>query len=187
MCSVFYQARYYHGNDCLLAADAVSEASSFPSSYAFLFPRENSSLILGNFGAFGRDCKLSLQVLEASVADKVLVVWSISSKGGKKDLRVWSMKVHTFYPWHIPRSHKSCLEFYTYSSSGYTRPSVYCIQTAGNRKCLPHYNPRTEVFKSLNKNFYLPCIVCSSSWEQGCIPSRRRSCQPQSELSLCLD
>ena len=74
MCSVLYQARYYHGDYCLLAADAVSKASSFPSSYALLFPRKNSSLILGNFGAFGRDCKLSLQVLEASVADKVLVV-----------------------------------------------------------------------------------------------------------------
>ena len=71
---VFYQAGYYHGNDCLLAAGAVSETSSFLFSDALLFPRKNSSLILSYFCAFGRDCKLSLQVLEASVADKVLVV-----------------------------------------------------------------------------------------------------------------
>ncbi len=74
MLSVFYQARYYHGDDCLLAADAVSEASSFLFSDTLLFPGEHSSLILGYFSAFGRDCKLSLQVLKASVADKVLVV-----------------------------------------------------------------------------------------------------------------
>ena len=71
---VFYQAGYYHGNDCLLAAGAVSETSSFLFSDALLFPRKNSSLILSYFCAFGRDYKLSLQVLEASVADIVLVV-----------------------------------------------------------------------------------------------------------------
>ena len=97
MCSVFYQARYYHGDYCLLAADAVSKASSFPSSDTFLFPRENSSLVFGYCGAFGRNYKLFVQVLEASVADKVLVVFSIRAKGEKLyiDFKI-RMKIHTF-------------------------------------------------------------------------------------------
>ena len=89
--SVFYQAGYYHGDDCLLAADAVSEASSFLFSDALLFPVESSSLILGYFSAFGRDFKRSVQVLVASVADKVLVVFSGSAIGEK---------LHRFLNWN---------------------------------------------------------------------------------------
>ena len=83
MLSIFYHAWYYHGDDCLLAANAVSEASSFLFANAFLFPGENSSLVFGYCGAFGRNYKLFVQVLEASVADIVLVVFSVRAKGEK--------------------------------------------------------------------------------------------------------
>ena len=83
MLSIFYQAGYYHGDDCLLAANAVSKASSFLFSDALLFPVKNSSLILGYFSAFVRDFKRSVQFLVASVADKVLVVFSGSTRGEK--------------------------------------------------------------------------------------------------------
>ena len=97
MSSLFYQAGYYHGNDCLLAANAVSKASSFLFSDALLFPGENSSLVFGYCSAFGRDHKFFVQVLEASVADILLVVLSVRAKGAKLyiDFKI-RMKVHTF-------------------------------------------------------------------------------------------
>ena len=76
---VAYQAGYDQGDDCLLDFGAVSEASSFVFADALLFPREYSSLVFCYFCTAGWDCKISFQVLEASVADIVLVVVSISA------------------------------------------------------------------------------------------------------------
>ena len=80
MTSVAYQAGYDHGDDCLLDFGAVSKASSFVFADTLLFPREYSSLVLCYFCTAGRDFKFSLQVLEASVADIVLVGISIGAK-----------------------------------------------------------------------------------------------------------
>ena len=72
--SIFYQTGYYHGDNGLLASCTITKASSFLFADTLLFPRKHRSLILGYFAASVRDFKFILQLLEASVTDKVLVV-----------------------------------------------------------------------------------------------------------------
>ena len=71
---LFYQTRYYHGDDGPLASDTISKASSFLFADTLLFSRKHCSLVLGYFAASFRYFKLIIQLLEASVTDKVLVV-----------------------------------------------------------------------------------------------------------------
>ena len=70
----YYQARFNKGDDCLLTGATVSKAAGYISAYALLLPGEHSSLILGYSLTIIRDYKTLSQLLEASVADEILVV-----------------------------------------------------------------------------------------------------------------
>ena len=79
----FYLAGTNEGDDRPLASSTVSKASFDILTDTFLFPCKNSSLVLGYFFTFGRNFEGLVQLLEASVADKVLIVFSRDTKPKK--------------------------------------------------------------------------------------------------------
>ena len=78
-----YRAGCDEGDDSLLASSAVSEASFDILADTFLLPFKNSSLVLGYFFTFGRNFEGLVQLHEASVADKLLIVFSRDTKPKK--------------------------------------------------------------------------------------------------------
>ena len=79
-CHLSYQTRYYHWDNGLLTTCTISEASSFLFPDTLLFSLKHRSLVLCYFAASDWDFSFILQLLEASITDKVLVVWSSSAR-----------------------------------------------------------------------------------------------------------
>ena len=79
----FYRAGPNEGDDSPLTSSAVSKASFDILADTFFFPFKNSSLVLGYFFTLLRNFEGLVQLLVASVADIVLVIFSCGTKPKK--------------------------------------------------------------------------------------------------------
>ena len=174
----FYRAGPNEGDDSPLTSSAVSKASFDILADTFFFPFKNSSLVLGYFFTLLRNFEGLVQLLVASVADIVLVIFSCGTKPKKLHMNKWRVvKTYFFAFTHSSKSQVlsgvSHLQLSRLHSPFFLlHPDCWQLKVS---PALQSFE-KSSLFVTIIGHDNIPCIAWSKFLERECSRSQQWSC-----------